>query len=290
MRIKILTGRITFSQLLIFGVLLATFLSSGCSGNAITTKTSPTDGKVMVRVPAGEFKLGTSADQASDLAKKFNLNPNFFAGESPQQTLALPEFYIDQTPVTNAEYKKFIDANPNQEVPYLALDLVRGFNWDQTARTFPQGREQYPAVLVTWQDAAAYCKWTGKRLPTEAEWEKAARGLDTRMWPWGNEWDASRVWSGSGKRADAAPVGQFPTGASPYGAQDMVGNIWQWTSSLDKPYPYNASDGREDPNATGLRVTRGGAFPFGAEVTRTATRNRFEASDRAASIGFRCVE
>ncbi len=273
-----------------FFLLLAVIIVSGagCS-NQISTKTGK-DGQVMVQVPAGEFRMGSSAEQVASLGNQFTLLPDALQSESPQQTLSLSEVFIDQTPVTNAEYKKFLDANPDRAVPYLDLTFVQQWNWDQTARTFPNGRDQYPVVLVTWFDAAAYCKWADARLPTEAEWEKAARGTDGRIWPWGNAWELSRANTVEEKIGDATPVGQFAKGASPYGALDMVGNVWQWTSTLDKPYPYNATDGREDPNAAGLRITRGGAWLFGAAVTRTATRNRFAPDAKSASIGFRCAQ
>jgi formylglycine-generating enzyme required for sulfatase activity len=278
-----------FASNLLFLMLIAVASLLGCSGQVVTRK-NPIDGKVMVRIPAGDFRMGTSAEQGADLAKQLALQKDLFGSEEPQQSLSLAEFYIDQTPVTNAEYKKFLDANPDQEVPYLAAAIAQSFNWDKTARTFPATRDQYPVVLVTWQQATAYCKWAGGRLPTEAEWEKAARGTDGRIYPWGNEWDASKANTAESRRQDATPVGQFSTGASPYGALDMVGNVWQWTSSLDKSYPYNANDGREDRNAAGLRITRGGSWLFGAAVSRVATRNRFESTDVSLSIGFRCAQ
>jgi formylglycine-generating enzyme required for sulfatase activity len=144
-------------------------------------------------------------------------------------------------------------------------------------------------VLVTWGEASAYCAWSGGRLPTEAEWEKAARGTDGRIWPWGNTWDAAKANTAEGKREDATPAGQFTAGASPYGALDMAGNVWQWTSSLDAPYPYRAGDGREDPARPGARVVRGGAWMFGAAIARPAMRNRLDPDSRAISVGFRCA-
>jgi formylglycine-generating enzyme required for sulfatase activity len=277
---------------LFLSVLVALSLTglAACGGQQVVTRTNPVDGKVMVRVPAGEFRMGTNAAEQSDLAKKFQIQLSLFAFEAPDKAIALPEFDIDQTPVTNAEYKKFLDANPDQPVPFLAEAIAQSFNWDKTARTFPANREQYPVVLVNWQQAMAYCKWTGGRLPTEAEWEKAARGTDGRIYPWGNDFDPSRANTAESRLQDATPVGQFSKGASPYGALDMVGNVWQWTSSLDKPYPYDAQDGREDPNVQGLRITRGGSWLFGAAVSRVATRNRFEATDGSLSIGFRCAQ
>lgn len=274
-----------------FVLLIALWLGSviGCS-NQPNVKVNPKDGKVMVQVSAGNFQMGSNADQEALVAETFSIQLNLPAAETTAQPVSLPEFYIDQTPVTNAEYKKFIDAFADHSVPYLDNPIARSFNWDPSARTFPAGRDKYPAVLVTWHDAAAYCAWAGERLPSEAEWEKAARGTDGRIWPWGNDWDAKKANTAEQNLNDATPVGQFPKGASPYGALDMVGNVWQWTSSLDKAYPYNASDGREDPNAPGMRITRGGAWLFGAAIARTTIRNRFEPDNASLSIGFRCAQ
>jgi formylglycine-generating enzyme required for sulfatase activity len=284
-----MNGYPRLSYLMLVALSLSLAFAAGC-GATVVTKVNPADGKVMVRVPAGAFQMGTSAAQAADLARQFDLATGLPAEESPQATLSLPEFYMDQTPVTNAEYKKFVDAHPAWPVPRLENSLAASYNWDKAARTFPTGRDQYPAVLVTWHDAAAYCQWAGGRLPTEAEWEKAARGRDGRIWPWGNTWDATRLNSVEGRIGDATPVGHFPAGASPYGALDMAGNVWQWTSSLDRAYPYNPADGREDPAASGMRVTRGGAWLLGAVADRTAMRNRFDPNGLSLSIGFRCAQ
>lgn len=259
-------------------------------GGQVETRTSAIDGKVMVRVPGGAFKIGTSDALAQELTEQYQTTGGALKGEQPEQTIQLPDFWIDQNLVTNAEYKKFLDANPNQAVPALDLDAVRPWNWDAGTRTFPAGRENYPVVLVTWDDAIAYCKWAGKRLPTEAEWEKAARGTDGRLYPWGNAWDETKTTVGKIGAKDASPVGQFPGGASPYGAYDMVGNVWQWTSSLDQSYPYVATDGREDLKGAGKRITRGGMYAFGPGISRTNIRNAIDPQSRAISVGLRCAQ
>lgn len=270
-------------------LLILALFSAGCASQ-VATKTNPIDGQVMVRVPGGEFTMGTNVEQAATLASKFGIQTSALNMEAPQSSLPLGEFWIDQMPVTNAEYKKFLDANADHPVPFVDDPLARSFNWDERARIFPASRGAYPVVLVSWYDAGAYCKWAGKRLPTEAEWEKAARGTDARLYPWGNAWDATKANTAESRIGDATPVGQFTTGSSPYGALDMVGNVWQWTSSLDKPYPYQPTDGREDLQAQGLRVVRGGAWLFGAAITRTSMRNAFEPNDVSLSIGFRCAQ
>lgn len=274
----------TFLFILTLGLLVA------ACGARVETRTSPIDGKVMVRVPGGEFRMGTSDTLAHDLAEQFELPESSLRVEQPEHTVDLPEFWIDRELVTNVEYKKFLDANPAFPVPALDLDAVRPLNWDAAARAFPAGRDNYPVVLVTWGDAAAYCKWAGKRLPTEAQWEKAARGTDGRVYPWGNRWDANRTAAGKSGARDAAPVGQFSGGASPYGAYDMVGNLWQWTSSLERSYPYSAADGREAQDAPGKRITRGGMYAFGPAISRANLRNASDPEGRAISVGFRCAQ
>jgi formylglycine-generating enzyme required for sulfatase activity len=260
----------------------------GC-GQDVETRTSPIDGKTMVRVPAGQFTMGTSPDQERALAEKAGTPVGTLGTEMPTHQVNVGEFWLDREPVTNAEYKKFLESNAAHPVPETELALLKQWGWDAGTRSFPAGRENYPVVLVSWNDAEAYCRWAGKRLPTEAEWEKAARGTDGRLYPWGNEWDDSRTAYGKSGAVDAAPVDSFPGGASPYGAKQMVGNIWQWTSTLWMPYPYQADDGREDLQQAGSRVTRGGMFAFGPAVSRTTVRSALEVDNRAISVGFRCA-
>lgn len=273
-----------------FGILLfvLVMLSAACSPR-IETRTSATDGKVMMRVPAGEFRMGTSDAQIQQLVSQHGAAPNGFEFEKPEHTVNVGAFWMDRDLVTNAEYQKFLDANPTRAVPAIELAQLQPWVWNAAARTFPPGRENFPVVLVTWEDARAYCEWAGKRLPTEAEWEKAARGADGRLYPWGSAWDKTKTAFGERGATDAAPVGSFPGGASPYGAQDMVGNVWQWTSTRWSPYPYRADDGREDSSQTVERVTRGGMFAFGAAVSRANVRNKLDANSKALSVGFRCA-
>ncbi len=271
----------------ILAILCIAFFSA-CSPQ-VETRTSPTDGKTMVRVPAGEFKMGISGEQEKTLIEKQRAAAGGFEFEKPEHTVNVAEFWIDRDLVTNQQYKKFLDANPSHPIPDIELQQLKNWSWDADTRTFPKGRETFPVVLVTWNDANAYCQWAGKRLPTEAEWEKAARGTDGRLYPWGNDWGGDKTAFGERGAQDAAPVGKYPAGASPYTVNDMVGNVWQWTSSLFEKYPYNANDGREDLQANGERVTRGGMFAFGAAVSRANARNKLVPTDKAISVGFRCA-
>ncbi len=280
----------TINGMLLFIMLSGSSILLGCASRPPPSrKTVAPDDKIMVLVPAGDFRMGLSAKQQSDLANRIGVSPASLKDESPQTNISLSEFYIDQTPVTNSEYKKFLDAHPEHAVPYVEDPLVRAFNWDKSTRTFPAQFDRLPVVLVTWPDSAAFCAWAGKRLPTEAEWEKAARGTDERLWPWGNDWDVSKVSSGRPTAGRLPAVGQSPASASPFGALDMVGIIWQWTSTLEKPYPYDLRDGREDPNAPGRRITRGGALGLPAAVSRATTRNPFDPAGVSLAIGFRCA-
>lgn len=177
----------------------------------------PTEPNPMVSIPAGEFTMGFD-DRMPD--------------EGPQHKVTLDEFWIDQYEVTNAQYKKFIDATRHHSPAHFSN------------RTFPAGKADHPVTEVTWNDAEDYCTWAGKRLPTDEEWEKAARGTDGRMFPWGNEVALDKAntpqrWAKLKQEGGTMTVGSFPEGISPYGVYDMSGNVWEWTSSWYKAYPGN---------------------------------------------------
>jgi formylglycine-generating enzyme required for sulfatase activity len=166
--------------------------------------------KEMVRVPAGKFLFGQVMEE-----------------------LEQQGFWLDKTLVTNAEYKRFLDANPEHPVPFAKEDWAQPYNWDEQARSFPSGKGDHPVALVTHQDAMAYAEWAGARLPTEAEWEKAARGIDGRTYPWG-KWDQDRCNTAEARIFATTPVGRYsPEGDSPYGCVDMAGNVWEWTATED---------------------------------------------------------
>jgi sulfatase modifying factor 1 len=155
-------------------------------------------GKEMVLIPAGEFLMGTTEEEAIRLAWEYGEIDAWLFEETPQHAVHLPAFYIDRTPVTNADYRRFIEANPRQPVPHQDTDWARPYSWDPGRRTHPPGLGDHPVVLVSWRDAVAYTTWAGTRLPGEAEWEKAARGTNSlagkgkQTWPWGDNWDARR--------------------------------------------------------------------------------------------------
>jgi len=236
----------------------------------------------MVTIPAGAFTMG-SDDGPPD--------------ERPAHRIVLPAFAIDRYPVTNAQFAAFLDAadtrNSAGERLFDADDPDARIHRAGSRWTADQGYEDHPVIEASWAGARDYCAWRGKRLPTEAEWEKAARGTDGRRYPWGNDPpDASRARYAAGWN-QTAPVNAFPAGASPYGVRQMAGNAWEWVASAYRPYPYDASDGREDPAAGPVRGTRGGGHDSAAAQITTMQRGRNLSRNPASghhNIGFRCAK
>jgi formylglycine-generating enzyme required for sulfatase activity len=226
-----------------------------------------------VEVPAGKFLMGSS---------KQDKPPE---NEKPQHTVDIPyDYFVARFPVTNAQYAAYVNAEG-------IIHPVS--NWEN--------KRDHPVVNVSWNDALAYCQWLNGlrrnelpsgvvlRLPTEAEWEKAARGTDGWIYPWGNTFDKNKCNTDEGGKNDTTPVGAYsPQGDSPYGAADMVGNVWEWTHSLFKDYPYETDDGREDENVAGDHVQRGGSFIGTDQLARSASRYRGHPSF-LDFVGFRVV-
>ena len=237
--------------------------------------TSEIDGKEMILIPGASFQMG------SDVGPEKH---------RPQHTVELEGFYIDCYPVTNREYKHYADETGH---PVPCYDVrwcdTRGYNWDAETRTFPEGKGDHPVVLVTWEETLAYAQWASKRLPTEAEWELAARGTDGRLWPWGNTAALGRSNTSEAGVGGTTPVRQFsPKGDSPAGTADLIGNVWEWTSSLFRPYPYDARDGRENVKVKDWRVLRGGSWVNDLYTARCYTRldGDFVFYN---NVGFRCA-
>jgi len=212
--------------------------------------------------------------------------------ESPQHQVELPEYWIGVHPITNEQYAEFIS-----QTGYPAPKKVGWFGKKPSREKL-----DHPVVGVSWFDAVAYCRWLSEQtghdyqLPSEAEWEKAARGDDGRLYPWGNEWDASRC---NFQSDDTTSVTAHPAGESPYGCLDMAGNVWEWTSTLwgddwqtpEFPYPYNASDGRDDLQAPNNinRIFRGGSFNEEMSQLRCSTRRFYAPDHQDKRRGFRVV-
>jgi formylglycine-generating enzyme required for sulfatase activity len=245
-----------------------------------------------VEVPAGPFTMGSDK------------NADAWDNELPQHPVTLPAFYIAKWPVTVAQFRAFVEAPDNDGFTLEDMDCLRGV-------------PNHPVVSVSWHEALAYSRWLTRKLrewegtpeplrtllngastppwsvtlPSEAEWEKAARGTDVRIYPWGAEADPNRAnYSATGVGGTSA-VGCFPGGASPYGVEDLSGNVWEWTRSLWDKYPYVPGESREALNADdGLaRVVRGGAFYSGGRFVRSAIRFRYTPDYRFMSVGCRLV-
>jgi serine/threonine-protein kinase len=256
------------------------------------------DSSVMVKVPAGEFWMGSVPGEGDD-------------DERPQHKVFLDEYWLDKHEVTNRQFERFVKATGHRTD---AEKEGRGFVYDTDSSKWVNkpgmswrsyhnhATESHPVVLVLWNDAKAYCDWAGKRLPTEAEWEKAARGTDARKYPWGNETpDAGGFYRANwGEGTDrsvwkrdeyefTAPVGTYPAGASPYGLLDMAGNVWEWCADwYDKDYyGRSASYNPQGPSTGSFRVLRGGSWGNGAWNLRAAFRLRREPSNRNDGGGFR---
>jgi iron(II)-dependent oxidoreductase len=188
------------------------------------------DGSKMIFIPSGDFIMGSN---------------DGYENERPSHTTSLGPYYIDMCPVTNRQYEKFVNA-----AGYQSQGEWRSF--------FTPGREDHPVVKVSWYDALAYCEWAGKSLPTEEQWEKAARGTDGRCWPWGNKWEPSFCNCYGHGPGTTTRVGSYGEGRSPFGCLDMAGNVWEWTLSLYGAYP--GSDFYSICFGARFRIMKGGAY------------------------------
>jgi len=252
----------------------------------------------LVRIPAGRFWMDTNRWDLERAGIKWE---NWFERQTPCDWVYLPAYAIGKYPVTNAEFVCFIEDGGYANPAYWTEDgwqkkerwnWAKPYYWEDNQWNAPS----QPVVGVSWHEAVAYCRWlkirAGRdyRLPSEAEWEKAARGTDGRIYPWGDDPpDESRCNFGSSVGC-TTPVGRYsPRGDSPYGCADMAGNVWEWTSSLFQYYPYWADDGQEDMASPGSRVVRGGSFYSGQWSVRCASRFRRNPDNRLWNDGFRVV-
>ena len=271
---------------LLLGLGLGTVLNQNRGTLAVG---SPTWVHTMVEVSAGRFLMGSS-----------NANTYAYGDERPQHSLLLPTYWIGMTEVTNAQFRPFVEGDGYRNQAYWD---DTGWQWrEENKINRPRcwdepnfNRDNQPVVCVSLYEALAYSRWlsaqTGMdfRLPSEAEWEKAARGTDGRIYPWGDTWEDVRANSNAGGIGITMPVGEYPSGVSPYGAMDMAGNVWEWTRSIYTPYPYNPTDGREDEgNPAQKRFTlRGGAWNDLPIALRTAYRRNLTPDYYNQDVGFR---
>ncbi|MCK5237740.1 MAG: formylglycine-generating enzyme family protein [Deltaproteobacteria bacterium] len=223
------------------------------------------DLKNMVLIEEGEFLMG-SDDRLRD--------------ERPSHVVYIGSFYIDRYEVTKKDYKKFIDATGRQMPD----------EWENGS--YPEDRGDHPVTYVTWYDADAYCKWAGKRLPREREWEKGARGSDGRIYPWGNEWDLNK--SNNPLRAieETKPVGSFPKGVNQFGLYDMSGNVWEWVDEGYNSHP--GSDYINPEFGENYALLKGGSWWdcmfYGCGISApTFNRAFFDPTTKSDSYGFRCA-
>jgi formylglycine-generating enzyme required for sulfatase activity len=263
-----------------------------------STLISEKDGMPMVFVPAGEFTMGGDADDALAECKKFttDCSRTWFIGEEPPHTVFLNNFWIDQTEVTNAMYAKCVASGvckePSSKKSSTHDSYYGNFQFDN-----------YPVINVDWNTAKTYCEWRGDRLPTEAEWEKAARGPNGNVYPWGNEFDGSKVnfcdsncsydWANKSFNdgyADVSPVKNYPSGQSIYGAYDMAGNVWEWVNDwYDEKYYPNSPASNPTGSASGTyRVMRGGSWSISMYDVRASSRNGNIPTLTYDSVSFRC--
>jgi iron(II)-dependent oxidoreductase len=268
----------------------------------------------MVRIPGGEYPIGSPAG-----------HPLADEAATPAHRVTLAAFLIDRTEVTNTQFAEFLNALPVKPVgtaaggkvgpanlarewhavflefsgpprPYTMIDLDdnEALIGVRDGRFLPNpGFESHPVTETTWAGALAYCRWRGARLPTEAEWEAAARGREGRTFPWGSAMPTTELAVINRPSGDILPVGSAPKGATPEGLLDMAGSLLEWTSTLARPYPYRAGDGRENPAVPGERIVRGGNYVFDDAPIRLTGWNRTVAWRNPATghrqIGFRCA-
>ena len=222
----------------------------------------------MVYVPAGPFPMGTDkADNAGPNTPRFNNDAR------PQHIANVAAFYMDKTEVTNAQYKRYCESVGYPTPPH----------WKDG--NYAEGEADLPVTRINWWEAGAYAAWLGKRLPTEMEWEKAARGTDGRIYPWGNEWNPGNVVSDG---AAPLPVGSRPAGASPYGVLDLGGNVFEWTDSWYQAYP--GATHKFPEFGTHFKVVRGGGFLGNRQDAQAHYRSVARPQTRSEGLGFRCVQ
>ena len=252
------------------------------------TRTRSSDGMVMVYVPGGTFLMGSSeagTGEAISLCERYpdgygKCKPDAFDAESPQHSVTLDGFSIDSTEVNNAQYDLCVEAGS-----------CRG---SRLANDPAYNQDDVPVAGIPWQDATDYCAWAGGRLPTEAEWEYAARGTEGHAFPWGGEFDCAEGNFGDELTgcddgyAGPSPVGSFPAGLSWCGALDMAGNAWEWVADAYAPYPSEPQSNPTGPASGSKRILRGGSWGYHPPFLRTAYRYPVPPAANYLAVGFRC--
>lgn len=240
------------------------------------------DGAPMVLVPAGSFPMGVpKGDRDGD------------RDEYPRHEIYLDAYYIDKFEVTHARYRTFLQATGHRP-PRHPTDPGRTLWKEDNPAVLSESLLERPVVNVDWSDADAYCRWAGRRLPTEAEWEKAARGTDDRRFPWGNvepthkHLNYNQRWQGE---KSLMPVGSYEAGKSPFGAYDMAGNVWEWVADWYDPLYYEKSPPRnpKGPEHGTHKVLRSSGWEVETPLVRSVTRVKSDPANRTNTTGFRCA-
>lgn len=299
------------------------FAGSGCDRSTGVSSSSPSADEVLI--PVGPFIMGSNKVDKSEKQKEYGLVDPLYLNEHPERKIDLQSFYIDKYEVTNLQYKQFVQATRHPEpfdwsqngynlveerLKVTDLDTLRWiaseyFKFDLDTRSMTKAQllkamseqhafeNQLPVTGVSWDDARSYCQWLGKRLPKEAEWEKAARGPDGLEFPWGNQWDTALTNVGDDDQWEdgLAPVGSYPQNVSPYGVYDLSGNVWEWVDSWYQAYPGSSYESKNFGEIN--KVIRGGGGGVGhyslSYFFRGATRSYAPPSTKNGDVGFRCA-
>ncbi len=311
-----LADRFQPRAMLAFVFLLALVATFGCTTAprvAIPTpvpaqvgdeKVRPVDGARMVFVPTGQFTMGSDrymaryaerlCEASSGALAVATCQPAAFRDEQPAHTVSLDAFWLDRTEVTNSQYQRCVEAGAC-DPPALSSSFSRPKYFGEPAFA------AYPVVNLTWQMASKYCAWAGARLPTEAEWEYAARGPENRIFAWGNDFDRTKLnycdascpllsdKTYDDGYPDSAPVGSFPAGASWVHALDLTGNVREWVADWLGKYPSESSANPAGPASGDLKITRGGAWYDTPDDVRAANRGGESLEYYRDNLGFRCA-
>jgi len=306
-------------------IVTALIVTTGVGCNHEAASLADLKDKESVLITSGTFIMGTNKVDGDNKQKEYGLVKPLYLDEHPQQQVSLPAFYIDMYEVTNIEYKQYIDKTHyeepfewsqngyNLEMTRLKQTDLESLQWivseyfkvDRDTRDLNKAqllslisqsmllKDRLPVTGVAWQDATSFCAWRGKRLPTEMEWEKAARGDQGLEFPWGNDWDTGQTnvgddadWEGG-----IAPVGSYPQNKSPYGVFDMAGNVWEWVSDWYQPYPGSQYQSKDFGKIN--KVIRGGGGGVGhyslSFFFRSAMRGYALPTAKSGDVGFRCA-